>query len=123
MSSRRSRTRSAGNLVKLMQLGTAVPQVVSHRMARMALAGPVLSARDQKEFTAMVVEKQVAFANAWFGMASETLLMQQRMMWACWSGRYPSASEVAHAVAAKGIAPIHRKAVSNAKRLARTRLK
>lgn len=122
MSSRPTRTRSA-NLVKLMQLGTAVPQVVSHRVARMALAGPVLSARDQKEFTDMVVEKQVAFATAWFGMASETLLMQQRMMWACWSGRYPSASEVAQAVAAKGLAPIHRKAVSNARRLARTRLK
>ena len=42
---------------KVLDLGIAAPQVVAHRLARMALAGPVPSARDQKEFAGMVLEK------------------------------------------------------------------
>jgi len=53
------RSRSAPALIKLAELGVAAPQVVSHRLTRMALAGPALNARDRKEFTGMVVEKQL----------------------------------------------------------------
>ena len=50
------------------ELAISVPQVVAHRMARMALAGSPLSARDRREFTGMVNEKLVAFWQSWFAM-------------------------------------------------------
>ena len=42
------------------QLAVAVPQVVAHRVTRMAIAGPKLSQRDRKEFALMVAEKESA---------------------------------------------------------------
>ena len=33
---------------ELLDISMAVPQVINHRLTRMALSGPVLSARDQK---------------------------------------------------------------------------
>ena len=39
--------------VQAAELALAVPQVVAHRMARMALAGHSPSARDQREFQMM----------------------------------------------------------------------
>jgi len=80
-----ARRRAGSNAAKLAELGLAAPLVVAHRIARMALAGPLPSARDRLEFAEMVIDKQVAFA--------------------------------------KGIAPVHRKAVGNARRLARTRIR
>ena len=37
-------------IIKAAELAFAVPQVVAHRVTRMAIAGPSLSERDQKEF-------------------------------------------------------------------------
>lgn len=121
--STRSRSRATANAVKLAQLGAAVPQVVAHRVARMALAGPLPSARDRKEFSGMVWEKQAAFMQAWLGMAAEALRLQQRWFWGGFGVRMPSLTGAANAVAAKGIAPVHAKALGNARRLARTRLR
>ena len=42
-------------------LAVAAPQVVAHRLTRMAMAGANPSARDRREFTRMVSEKQTAF--------------------------------------------------------------
>src|SRR5438128_1971363 len=50
------------------ELAFAVPQVVAHRLTRMALAGPVLSARDRREFHGMGQEKVHAFWQSWFAM-------------------------------------------------------
>ena len=50
---------------KTAELAVAVPHVVFHRVTRMALAGPVPSARDRKEFQLMVEEKKAAFSQAW----------------------------------------------------------
>ncbi len=62
----RRRTRKSKSIAaKSMELAIAVPQVVAHRVTRMALAGPRLSDRDRKEFQMMVMEKQTAFAQAW----------------------------------------------------------
>lgn len=119
---RRSKT-TATTAVKLAQLSAAAPAVIAHRLTRMALAGPVPSARDRKEFTGMVVEKQVAFAQAWMGMAGAALHLQQQWLLGCFTGRLPSVPQALDAAAARGLAPIHRKAVSNARRLARTRLR
>lgn len=57
----------------------AVPQVVAHRLTRMALAGPSLSNRDRKEFQRMVNEKHAAFAQAWSAMAREAFRANQAM--------------------------------------------
>lgn len=114
---------------KLVEIGLAVPQVMAHRLTRMALAGPVLSARDQKEFTTMVVEKQIAFAQSWWAMSIELASQQQRFFWA-WLGvfaprgkRMASPLDSWQRVMDAGLTPVHRRAVVNSKRLARTKLR
>ena len=123
---RTKRTGSASTMAKLAELGVAAPQVVALRLTRMALAGPALNARDRKEFTGMVVEKQVAFARSWMDMFVEGLRMQQQLVLSMLSAATPQQRAARTAVArmaSAGIAPIHRKAVANAKRLARTKLR
>lgn len=134
----RRRTRKSKSIAdKSMELAIAVPQVVAHRVTRMALAGPRLSDRDRKEFQMMVMEKQTAFAQAWSGMAIEVFRANQalaasmvRLFVAPFSLKKPSAASVAAqvqnaaiGVLGKGLAPVHRKAVSNARRLAKTKLR
>lgn len=118
---KRRRSHALSNTTKLLQLGTAVPQVVAHRLSRMAVAGHRPNARDQREFNGMIMEKQVAFMQACMGMATATLQMQQRWWLSALGGRRPSLQGSMDAIAARGIAPYHRKAVSNSKRLARVR--
>ena len=133
-----SRTRKTNSLmVKAAELAFAVPQVVAHRVTRMAIASPSLSARDKKEFEGMSAEKTVAFSESWNAMALEAIRANQtlaaslfRSFWSPWLRGRPSASTVtaqmqsaALGILGKGMAPVHRKAVANAKRLARTRLR
>ena len=123
---------------KVLDLGIAAPQVVAHRLARMALAGPVPSARDQKEFAGMVLEKQMAFAQSWWAAWNAMLQGPWSMAWSTWQtalsggmlGGSPwamwklterSSAPVAKVVNA-ALTPIERKASSNARRLARTPL-
>lgn len=117
---------------KSAELAIAAPQVVAHRLTRMALASPQLSARDRKEFQGMVREKQLAFGQAWTAMAIEAMRINQQILssflFRPWSFLKPGHSaklygDGAQAILAKGIAPVHKKAVANARRLARTRLK
>lgn len=120
---------------KTMETAMAAPQVVAHRMGRLASAGVHPSRRDQKEFVGMVAEKQQAFVQSWMAMANETLRLQQQIWAAFWvvsltpwphkqaasltaARRMQSA---AVAIAEKGLSPVHRKAVSNAKRLSKVR--
>ena len=63
---------------KAADIAVASPQVVAHRVARMALAGPVLNDRDRKEFTGMVQEKQLAFAQSFVAWNTEILRWQMR---------------------------------------------
>jgi len=113
------------------ELAMAAPLVVAHRLTRMA--------RDREEFFAMGTEKVAAFGQAWNAMALQTLRAQQEFTlglwrnmftpWWMWSGpkSLNSNSKRAHntvlRVVSEGVTPIHRKAVSNARRLGRTRLK
>ena len=122
---------------KAAELAVAVPQVVAHRVARMAIAGPTLSARDRKEFNLMIVEKKAAFAQACQAMAIQTMRANQalavsflRSMWSpsFWgkTSARRSAAQVQSAtlgILGQGLAPVHRKAVANARRLARTKLR
>lgn len=100
---------------KSMELGFAVPQVMAHRLTRMALAGPILSERDRREFTGMVLEKPAAFAQGWFGAWMKFVQQQWAFAASLWTAMF--------AVGNAAMAPVHRKAVGNARRLARTRLR
>jgi hypothetical protein len=120
------------------ELAWAVPQVVAHRLARIAGAGLKPTLRDRKEFARMVAEKHDAFGESWQAMAWQTLHAQQafaaalaRAAMTVPSLRRKSAAHSlaeqlqrsALAVAGKGLAPVHRRAVANAKRLGRTKLR
>jgi len=123
--------------VQVAELAAAVPQVVAHRITRMALAGPVLSARDRKEFSGMVSEKQAAFMQSWQGMFAAAVRSNQNLALAMSrsllspSASHPASSlrlakQINHSllkVASEGLRPLHRKATANAKRLARTKLR
>jgi hypothetical protein len=136
MASRRTRAKSS-LAQQAAELAVAVPQVVGHRMTRLALAGPHLSPRDRKEFARMVAEKNEAFGDAWQAMAVHGARAQQALgasffasLLAIAHGRRPSparsVTQLQHAtlgVLGKGMAPVHRKATANARRLARTKLR
>lgn len=115
------------------QLAFAVPQVITHRVARMALARPVLSDRDRKEFRRMGTEKMGAFMESWNAMAMQAFRANQALTMS-FARAFWSSSLTANAVSAqlqsaalgvlgKGMAPVRRRAVANSKRLARTKLR
>jgi hypothetical protein len=104
------------------ELAIAVPQVVAHRLTRMALAGPVPNARDRREFHGMAQEKVHAFWQSWFAMGWAMVQATQQAWLAGLQGaRVPLLDT--QAILSKGMAPVHRKATANARRLARTRLR
>ena len=135
-SSRRKATRLGAQASELL---LAAPQVVAHRVGRMAVAGPKPSAKDQREFQRMGAEKLAAFGEAWQAMALQMLKSNQQiaasMMRSAWPARAArGGSKVAplmQAAAAwqqatldvlgQGIRPVHRRAVANARRLGRKR--
>ena len=132
------RSRAAQSLAtRAAELALAVPQVVAHRVTRMALSGPKLSPRDRKEFERMVAEKNSAFAESWNAMAAQAAVANQALAASfCRSfltvarGKRPSVAasaeefhKAALGVLGKGFAPVHRKAMANAKRLGRTKLR
>lgn len=137
MATRRSR-QSRSLAIKSMELALSVPQVIAHRTARMAIAGPNLSGRDLKEFELMVSEKYAAFAQAWNNMAVHAFRANQALALSTFNffcsvflvpltSKWPSVATASaqsqNAVIGllnKGLAPIHRKAVLNARRLAKT---
>ena len=122
-------------------LSLAVPQVVAHRVGRMAQAGAPphsqLDARDRREFTLMGAEKVAAFYESWLAMGSAALRSQESMWLAMmrnaalvpWGAARPAsilptpAALTQHAlrVMSQGLAPVHRRATANAKRLGRVK--
>jgi hypothetical protein len=135
MPSRRQRHRRS-LVVKATELAFAAPQVVAHRVARMALAGTSPAARDRKEFQQMGVEKMAAFFESWNAMTIQALRPDYeavaslwRSWWTFWSSGKTSTLarsqflDVAYGIMSEGIGPVHRRAVANAKRLARASLR
>ena len=127
-------TRSSRSLAtQLTEMAIAVPQVMAHRLTRLARAGPTPSARDRREFDLMSAEKTAAFSESWAAMWMQACVAQQRLAfgWLRSSGwpfvfmqRLPSAAtsraqltRAGLGVLGKGLAPVHRRAVANAKRL------
>ncbi len=122
-------------LTQLSSLSVAAPQVIAHRVARMATAGPLPSHADRKEFVGMVVEKPMAFAaslqNMWLAAAwanwnlmaslSRSLLQPKAYTPAASAKLARRIGRTGLSVVSKGLAPIERKASANARRLSRTR--
>ena len=121
MTTRRSR-KSRSLAAQSIELGVAVPQVIAHRLARM----------DSQEFCRMGSEKVAAFNEAWAAMAMQAALENQKMalsflqsFWFPWARPRKSASrqlsDAALGILGKGMAPVRRRAVANAKRLGAAR--
>lgn len=73
-------TRSSRRLsTQFAELTLAVPQVVAHRLTRLAVAGPALSVRDRKEFDLMSAEKQAAFTESCAAMGMQACVSQQQL--------------------------------------------
>ena len=116
------------------ETSVAAPLVVAHRLSRMATAGSPMSARDRSEFTRMGMEKIWAFNQAWLAMWMQMLANQFDLMQALMSAavgaslgrRSSSARQSAWSAAANrrlsaGLAPVHKTATANARRLSRRR--
>ena len=116
---------------KAAELGFAVPWVMGHRLARLAVAGPLPSARDREEFQLMGTEKIVAFTEAWFATSvamwqanlalGSSMLYMMAVPGSAGSYLWPSRQWQSAMIEAldRGFAPIHRTATANARRLAR----
>jgi hypothetical protein len=126
-STRRKATRIGAQTTQMM---LAAPQVVMQRLARMARAGAHPSRADQREFHRMGAEKVAAFGESWQAMAMQMVKVQQaftlsmlrnwRLEGAAAKAWSPGASTwqgAALDVLGKGLAPVRRRAVANAKRL------
>ena len=131
----RRRRKSKSLAAQTFELGMAAPQVIAHRVARMASAGASPSARDRAEFHRMGIEKIAAANEAWTAMATQVFVENQKIaltfmqsLWFPWMRATPTVKSVsrrlnraATGVLVKGMAPIRRRAVANAKRLGRTK--
>lgn len=127
-------THPAGRLAtQTLELSIAAPQVVAHRVARMARGGTRPSAADRREFVTMGAEKVTAFRQSWSAMAAMAVETQWRL-WQAWSAlalgpwsarsTRRAADRSAQAVGrllSAGLAPVHARAVANARRLSRRR--
>jgi hypothetical protein len=134
MTAARRRSKKQHMATQAVELAVAAPQVMAHRMLRMALAGSTPSARDRREFGLMGAEKMAAFQESWTAMWLETLRAQHQFslsllqpLWFPWTAAWPSQrssaaslQRAALSVLGKGMAPVHRRAVANAKRLGRS---
>jgi hypothetical protein len=130
--------RKAANLRALTtEMLVASPQVVAHRLGRIALSGPRPSLKDQREFQRMGTEKLVAFGEAWRAMTLQALKSNQQLAASMMRSAWPAAASrrvsavlpltqvvsdwqgAALDILGQGIRPMHRRAVANAKRLTR----
>ncbi|WP_244306875.1 polyhydroxyalkanoate granule-associated phasin [Azotobacter salinestris] len=115
------------------ELAVAVPLVVAQRMARMAMAGSTLTARDRREFQLMGAEKLAAFGESWMAMYLQMFHANQELAFSLMKAWNPmlagkdawfkSAQAVQSAmldILGKGMAPLHKRAVGNARRLSRS---
>ncbi len=123
MATRRAR-KSKSLAVQSIELGIAVPQVIAHRAARMLLAGGSPSARDRAELRRMGTEKIAAASEAWNAMALEAFRANQKLAFSFMRSFWFPSTQLSNAaldILGKGMAPVRRRAVANAKRLGRSK--
>lgn len=133
MSKRRTRKSMT---VRAAELSIAVPAVIAHRVTRMAQVGTSHSVRDRKEFYRMSTEKIAAFNESWNAMAFQAVRANQQMVmsfmqsfWFPWGSAKSSTkstslrklTNAAQSILEKGLVPIHRRVISNSKRLRRVK--
>ncbi len=133
-----SNHRRANHLARqTVELSLAAPQVIAHRVARMAAAGLAPSSADQKEFTLMGAEKIAAFGESWLAIYWQSVQAQQNLWLGLWQqGTHPADwlqpwtggqrmgslwQKSVLDIMGKGIDPVRRRAVANARRLGRKR--
>lgn len=119
---------------KTTEAAISSPQVIRHRLTRMALAGANPGNRDKKEFHGMITEKYVGFTKAWFAMGVATIRANLVISGFMVTGFFNPFSRNKFSVFAlagkvqeesmnvlnKGLTPLHKKVVSNSKRLAKS---
>ena len=122
-------------VTQAVELCLVAPQVVAHRLARMVVAGPLPTTRGQQELLRMGEEKITAFQQSWAAMWVQALHLQlqvaqglPRATAQSLSRGEPAWMPLLHATAhgttsllQAGLAPVHRRAVANARRLQRNR--
>ena len=104
----------------------ASSQVIPLRLGRMAAAGPNPSRRDRIEFARMGPEKLQAGAESMLAAAAAWQQMQLRwwmQLWMPWlaTGGSPSFGTQLARLHSVALAPVHRAATANARRLTRVR--
>lgn len=108
------------------EINAVVPDIVSHRLMRLAWAGAMPSRSDRTELSRMSSEKWQAAsqsAAAMTAFAMQQMAMAQSFMhamWAPWLGMSQSSIPVTNPFAgmlSAGLAPYHRIATANARRL------
>jgi predicted RNA-binding Zn ribbon-like protein len=125
---RRRHRRATRLATQAIELGIATPEVIAHRVMRMALAGSSPSTVDRQEFLRMTAEKVAAFHESWINMslAAWRANLQFFLSGPAWSAvwlrggprlRNTKMQHAALEIVSSGLAPIHRRAVRNAKRL------
>jgi hypothetical protein len=92
------------------EVAVTAPLVMSHRLARMAMAGANPTARDRREFTRMSQEKMAAGYESMVAMATAFAGV----------GLLPWA-EAGLRLAGAGFAPVHSRVMANNRRLGRRR--
>ena len=110
------------------EINAAVPGIVSRRLMQLAWAGAEPSRSDRTEVSRMSSEKWQAASQS--AMAMTAFAMQQQMamtqsfwqaVWAPWMslsvGHAPAVSNPVAGMLSAGIAPYHRIATANARRL------
>jgi hypothetical protein len=126
-------TRRSHRLQKqVSEMSWAVPQVIHERIGRMLLAGACPNEKDRAEFKLMSAEKLSAFYESWTALGQQTCLAQQEMAMAWvntftqmpvrhWPGTQlmNAARSATLGVLGAGLAPVHSRAVNNARRLSR----
>ena len=89
--------------------------VINSRVNRLAKAGPLPSARDRKEFMLMGAEKAQAAQESLLAVYPRMAAAGLAMMTGAWRPAHAlhESARIAHAA----LAPVHRKATANARRL------
>ena len=114
-----------------MEVTTAVPQIVSHRMNEFLNAGMQPTPETQREFLLMWEEKITAFSESWHAATEQTMKINQQVAetlmqnmftpwWDIYALNYITPSNLAtaaHSILDKGMEPIHKQTISNARRL------
>jgi len=117
--------------VQSMEMSTAVPEIIAHRMGSFMSAGTEPTDEHHEEFQLMWSEKANAFIDSWQAMALQGIKVNQEItqsfmqaMFTPWwvQDKKSSLTPVKLSVAAlsiidEGMSPFHKQTIFNAKRL------